>query len=216
MVVASLIAFAVIGCGDSEEGGAGDESPAETEVAVPEEEKERAAQAARLKEMVETYAQSEEGIEKATALRAIIEFQLENENFDEVLARSEESLAVKLNEVPTWTSELAYAMVHEGEGAVDKAIEAYDRVVSHYAGMIAFSAPAVRRGAELRWERNLPGEGAEPSDRQTAYTALHRYVRTTGRLQEHFKPHELASWKEAEKLAQTYDAHADTVPITAP
>ncbi|MFC4991883.1 tol-pal system YbgF family protein [Rubritalea tangerina] len=72
------------------------------------------------------------------------------------------------------------AKSYDLRGEVEDAIANYSRVFAGYTRVLGVSAPSVERLSELTWERNLPGEGTESSDKQVAYQLAHRYLTMVG------------------------------------
>ncbi|MDB4438159.1 hypothetical protein N9195_01070 [bacterium] len=80
-------------------------------------------------------------------------------------------------------------------------------------GFISVSVPASRGGAELRWERNLPSTGGNPSDRQIAYENLQRFLKMTERIYPKFTAGEKVAWDNLKLSMQSYEEHEDTLPL---
>ena len=211
---AFVFAMAVAGCGDSGESTESSDGPHLSPEPAPS--KYSAEQLSRLEELRAAHEASEGLREREKAHWALVEFFQEMEDYPEVIASSEEFLGHEKYRFWRTHVEFAMAQAQDKEGNAENALAAYERVLALNPGMIECSAPAVRRSAELRWERNQPAEGDTPSDRQTAFQALQRYLQMTSHLHSHFKPEEMASWKAAEKLAKDYAASGEVVPVKAP
>lgn len=168
-----------------------------------------------VEQLIAVFTNSTDNKQQEQALYRAVEVLAKLEKWDETKTRAKEFLSPELDYnryAPFVSYELAKA--YDNLGETENAMVTYFQVYSSYRGLLAVSAPSLKRYMELLWERNKPA-GKNAADRQFAYETGYKFLKATAAIPNNSRvpEEEKALWKEVQKLVTTYEANPATQAI---
>jgi len=164
---------------------------------------------AGIKDLDEVFANSEKKPQREKALYRKTELLAAKEDWAKVNESAKAYLDRKTNNFSVYTGQvnMLLAQSYEKTSQINDAIFSYSSICfGNQRGAIRFSAPACKRWMELLWERDQPGEGDKPGDRQGAYNGGYNYVDATKRIYDKMTQEEKEMWNQVEELVKDYEA----------
>ncbi len=169
-----------------------------------------------VEQLIAVYANSKKSDQKEQALYRAVQVLGKLERWEDAKKRAKEFLDPDLN-FNRYAPYVSYvlAQAYDNTGEEDEAIISYFGVYSSYRGLLAVSAPSLKRYMEIIWSRNNPKTEKNAGDRQFAYETGHKFIKATANILQNDRvpEEEKEIWKEVRELTQLYEANPDTTPI---
>ena len=161
-------------------------------------------------QLIAVYTNSNDKKQQEQALYRAVEVLGKLGEWKDAKERAKEFLKPELNfnQYAPFVS-FVLAQAYDNLSETDNALVTYFQVYSTYRGLLAVSAPSLKRYMELLWGRNKGATDKTPADRQFAYETGYKFIKATTALIEgpRVPEEEKDLWKEVNKLVQTYEAN---------
>ena len=163
-----------------------------------------------VEQLIAVFTNSGDKSQREQALYRAVEVLGKLGKWDEAKKRAKEYLSPELN-YNKFAPFVSYvlAQAYDNLGETENALITYFQVYSSYRGLIAVSAPSLKRYMELLWARNKPATDKTPADRQFAYETGFKFIRATEKIIQGARvpKEEKDLRKEVERLVKTYEAN---------
>ena len=164
-----------------------------------------------VEQLLAVYANSGDKAQQEQALYRAVEVLGKLGQWEEAKKRAKESLSPELN-YNKYAPFVSYvlAQAYDNLGETENALVTYFQVYSSYRGLLAVSAPSLKRYMEMLWERNKPATAKTPADRQFAYETGYKFIRATENIIQgpRVPEEEKELRKEVQELVRTYEANS--------
>lgn len=161
-------------------------------------------------QLIAVYTNSNDKKQQEQALYRAVEVLGKLGQWKDAKERAKEFLKPELNynQYAPFVS-FVLAQAYDNLGETDNALVTYFQVYSTYRGLLAISAPALKRYMEMLWSRNKAASDKTPADRQFAYETGYKFIKATTALiaGPRVPEEEKDLWKEVNKLVQSYEAN---------